>query len=93
MAKPTPLTAVLADSLLTYAGLRWLGTAEGSPAVADMIRLLGLGPGLAVRTVLAGLAVAAVVRVPDRSLAAFALTVLWMVNSGVVWWNADVMWG
>lgn len=37
----------------TYVGLRWLGTAEGSPVVRRLIVTLGLGPGVLVRTVVA----------------------------------------
>jgi hypothetical protein len=42
--------AALLDSLSTYVGVGWLGTREGTAAVAWMIDVFGLGPAMVART-------------------------------------------
>lgn len=84
----------VADSATTYVGLRWLGTIEGSPAVATMIERLGLAPGLILRTVVAVALVAVVwklVTVP--ALRVVALSAVGGLYVWVVGWNLHVMYG
>jgi hypothetical protein len=89
----TIAVAAVVDSALTYIGLRWLRTVEGSVVVDELIRSFGLALGLLVRTTVM-LTLVGVLwwGVTVRGLRQFGLAVLALLNVGVIGWNLAVMW-
>ena len=88
------VVAAVADSVMTYVGMRWFGTHEGSPVVAVLIHALGPAAGLAARTFIA---VALLVLLDQTltypSLRRVGFVALALVNVAVIGWNLAVMWG
>lgn len=89
----TTVIAAVADSSLTYVGLRWLDGREGSAMVVRMIDAFGLAGGMAIRALIVVALVTALwklVTVP--SLRLFGLVVVAIINVAMIGWNLAVMW-
>jgi hypothetical protein len=82
--------AALFDSLSTYVGVGWLGTREGSRAVAWMIDAVGIGPAMTLRTVIILLLIGVCWRAPV-ALRLAGLTWVAAIHLAVVAHNITVM--
>lgn len=88
----TTVIAAVADSAVTYVGLRWMEGREGGLIAGAMIEAWGLGPGLLVRTLVMVILVLVAWRaVTIPFLRMFGLIVVAVINVGVIGWNLATM--
>lgn len=88
----TTVIAAIADSVMTYVGLRWLGGREGGEIASLLIDELGLGLGLMVRTLIVVVLVLVVWRIVTiASVRLAGLIAVAVINVGVIGWNLATM--
>ena len=85
--------AAIADSVLTYIGLGWLGREEGSALTSALIQWFGLLYGLVLRSfIVFGLVWVVARGVTVDSLRLVGLWIVAVINIAVIGWNLGVMW-